>query len=152
MARLVTGRDKIITRYRSYHGATMGSMTASGDPRRWAARARYSGRCSRVRSLLLPLPFGQKVETCHRECVSHIEEVIQMEGPHTIAAIMVEGITGSNGLLVPPDDYYPSARALRQYGILLIDDEVMAGFGRTGKWLATQHFGIKPTSLRAQKA
>ena len=90
---------------------------------------------------------------CHRECVSHIEEVIQMEGPHTIAAIMIEGITGSNGLLVPPDDYYPKLRALcDKYGILLIDDEVMAGFGRTGKWLATPlHYGIKPDIVTCAK-
>ncbi|MFC6803342.1 aminotransferase class III-fold pyridoxal phosphate-dependent enzyme [Deinococcus caeni] len=75
-----------------------------------------------------------------------------MEGPHTIAAIMVEGITGSNGLLVPPDDYYPKLRALcDRYGILLIDDEVMSGFGRTGTWLATQHYGIKPDIVTCAK-
>jgi taurine--2-oxoglutarate transaminase len=92
------------------------------------------------------------VETCHRECVSHIEEIIQMEGPHTIAAIMCEGITGSNGLLVPPDDYYPKLRALcDKYGILMIDDEVMSGFGRTGKWLATQHYGIRPDIVSCAK-
>ena len=140
MARLVTGRDKIITRYRSYHGATMGAMTASGDPRRWAVEPGIPGIVRVFDPYCYRCPFGQKVETCHRECVSHIEEVIQMEGPQTIAAIMVEGITGSNGLLVPPDDYYPRLRTLcDRHGILMIDDEVMAGFGRTGKWVAT-HF------------
>ena len=75
-----------------------------------------------------------------------------MEGPHTIAAIMVEGITGSNGILIPPDDYYPKLRALcDKYDILLIDDEVMSGFGRTGKYLATQHYGIKPDIVTAAK-
>ena len=75
-----------------------------------------------------------------------------MEGPNTIAAILVEGITGSNGLLVPPDDYYPKLRALcDKYGIILIDDEVMSGFGRTGKWLATQHYGIRPDIVTCAK-
>src|ERR1700693_892957 len=152
MARLVTGRDKIITRYRSYHGATMGSMSASGDPRRWPVEPGVPGIVRVFDPYCYRCPFGQKVETCHRECVSHIEEVIQMEGPNTIAAIMVEGITGSNGLLVPPDDYYPKLRALcDKYGILLIDDEVMSGFGRTGKWLATQHYGIRPDIVTCAK-
>src|SRR6266446_4917467 len=129
MAKLVTGREKIITRYRSYHGATMGSMTASGDPRRWPVEPGIPGIVRVFDPYCYRCPFGQKVETCHRECVSHIEEVIQMEGPNTIAAILVEGITGSNGLLVPPDDYYPKLRALcDKYGILLIDDEVTSGY------------------------
>jgi taurine--2-oxoglutarate transaminase len=152
MARLVTGRDKIITRYRSYHGATLGSITASGDPRRWALEPGIPGIVRVFDPYCYRCPFGQKVETCHRECVSHIEEVIQMEGPTSIAAILVEGITGSNGLLVPPDDYYPKLRAVcDKYGILLIDDEVMSGFGRTGKWLATQHYGIRPDIVTCAK-
>ena len=152
IARLVTGRDKIITRYRSYHGATMGSMTASGDPRRWPVEPGIPGIVRAFDPYCYRCPFGQKVETCARECVSHIEEIIQMEGPSNIAAVMVEGITGSNGLLVPPDDYYPRLRALcDKYGILLIDDEVMCGFGRTGKWLATQHYGVKPDIVSCAK-
>ena len=152
MARLYTGRDKIITRYRSYHGATMGSMTASGDPRRWPVEPGVPGIVRAFDPYCYRCPFGQKVESCKRECVSHIEEIIQMEGPGNIAAIMVEGITGSNGLLVPPDDYYPKLRALcDKYGILIIDDEVMSGFGRTGKWLATQHYGIKPDIVTCAK-
>jgi len=152
IGRLVTGRDKIITRYRSYHGATMGSMTASGDPRRWPVEPGIPGIVRAFDPYCYRCPFGQKVETCARECVSHIEEIIQMEGPSNIAAVMVEGITGSNGLLVPPDDYYPRLRALcDKYGILLIDDEVMCGFGRTGKWLATQHYGVKPDIVSCAK-
>ena len=152
IARLVTGRDKIITRYRSYHGATMGSMTASGDPRRWPVEPGIPGIVRAFDPYCYRCPFGQKVETCARECVSHIEEIIQMEGPLNVAAVMVEGITGSNGLLVPPDDYYPRLRALcDKYGILLIDDEVMCGFGRTGKWLATQHYGVKPDIVSCAK-
>ncbi len=152
MARLYTGRDKIITRYRSYHGATMGSMTASGDPRRWPVEPGIPGIVRAFDPYCYRCPFGKTPDSCKRECVSHIEEIIQMEGPHTIAAIMVEGITGSNGLLVPPDDYYPKLRVLcDKYGILLITDEVMSGFGRTGKWLSTQHYGIKPDIVTSAK-
>ncbi|WP_019011970.1 aminotransferase class III-fold pyridoxal phosphate-dependent enzyme [Deinococcus aquatilis] len=152
MARLYTGRDKIITRYRSYHGATMGSMTASGDPRRWPVEPGVPGIVRAFDPYCYRCPFGKTPDSCNRECVSHIEEIIQMEGPHNIAAIMVEGITGSNGLLVPPDDYYPKLRALcDKYAILLIDDEVMSGFGRTGTWLATQHYGIKPDIVTCAK-
>lgn len=152
MARLYTSREKIITRYRSYHGATMGAMSASGDPRRWPVEPGVPGIVRVFDPYCYRCPFGQNVASCGRECISHIEEIIQMEGPRTIAAILVEGITGSNGLLVPPDDYYPKLRALcDKYGILLIDDEVMSGFGRTGKWLATQHYGIKPDIVTSAK-
>ncbi len=152
MARLYTGRDKIVTRYRSYHGATMGAMTASGDPRRWPVEPGVPGAVRVFDPYCYRCPFGKTVDSCRRECVSHIEEIIQMEGPQNIAAVLVEGITGSNGLLVPPDDYFPKLRALcDKYKILLIDDEVMSGFGRTGKWLATQHYGIKPDIVTAAK-
>jgi taurine--2-oxoglutarate transaminase len=152
IARLFTGRDKIMTRYRSYHGATMGAMTASGDPRRWPVEPGVPGVVRVFDPYCYRCPFGKTPDSCRRECVSHIEEIIQMEGPQSIAAILVEGITGSNGLLVPPDDYYPKLRALcDKYGILLIDDEVMSGFGRTGKWLATQHYGIKPDIVTCAK-
>ena len=152
IARLYTGREKIISRYRSYHGATMGAMTASGDPRRWPVEPGIPGILRVFDPYCYRCPFGKTPDSCRRECVSHIEEVIQMEGPHTIAAILVEGITGSNGILVPPDDYFPKLRALcDKYGILLIDDEVMSGFGRTGTWLATQHYGIKPDIVTCAK-
>ena len=152
MARVYTGRSKIISRYRSYHGDTMGAMSVSGDFRRWPVEPGVPGTVRVFDPYCYRCPFGKTVDSCSRECVSHIEEVIQMEGPHTIAAMLVEGITGTNGLLVPPDDYYPKLRALLdKYGILLIDDEVMAGFGRTGKWLATQHYGIKPDIVTCAK-
>ncbi|MBV9083857.1 MAG: aminotransferase class III-fold pyridoxal phosphate-dependent enzyme, partial [Acidobacteriaceae bacterium] len=152
MARLYTGRDKIITRYRSYHGATMGAMTASGDPRRWPVEPGVPGIIRVFDPYCYRCPFGKTPDSCRRECVSHIEEVIEMEDPRAIAAVLVEGITGSNGLLVPPDDYYPRLRALcDKYNILLIDDEVMSGFGRTGKWLATQHYGVKPDIVTCAK-
>lgn len=152
IARLYTGREKIITRYRSYHGATMGAMTASGDPRRWPVEPGIPGIVRVFDPYCYRCPFGKTPDSCCRECVSHIEEVIQMEDPRTIAAVLVEGITGSNGILVPPDDYFPKLRALcDKYGILLIDDEVMSGFGRTGTWLATQHYGITPDVVACAK-
>ena len=152
IARLVTGRNKIITRYRSYHGDTMGSMSASGDFRRWPVEPGVPGIVRVFDPYCYRCPFGASEETCHRQCVSHIEEVVQMEGPQNIAAMLAEGITGTNGLLVPPDDYWPRVRALLdKYDILLIDDEVMAGFGRTGTWLATQHYGIKPDMVTCAK-
>ncbi len=152
IAKLYTGRSKIITRYRSYHGATMGGMTASGEPRRWPVEPGIPGIVRVFDPYCYRCPFGKTPDSCRRECVSHIEEIIQMENPAAIAAIMVEGITGSNGILVPPDDYYPKLRALcDKYNILLIDDEVMSGFGRTGKWLATQHYGIKPDIVTCAK-
>ena len=130
----------------------MGAMTASGDLRRWPVEPGVPGIVRVFDPYCYRCPFGHTVDSCKRECVSHVEEVIQMEGPHTIAAMLVEGITGTNGLLVPPDDYYPKLRALLdKYGILLIDDEVMSGFGRTGKWLATQHYGIVPDIVTAAK-
>ena len=152
IARLYTGRDKIITRYRSYHGAAMGAMTASGDPRRWPVEPGVPGTVRVFDPYCYRCPFGKTPDSCRRECVTHIDEIIQMEGPQNIAAILVEGITGSNGILVPPDDYYPKLRALcDKYDILLIDDEVMSGFGRTGKWLATQHYGIKSDIVTSAK-
>ena len=152
MARLYTGRDKIITRYRSYHGATMGSMSASGDPRRWPTEPGIPGIVRVFDPYMYRPPLGMTAEQWEEGSISHIEEVIQLEGPHTIAAILVEGITGSNGVLIPPDSYYPRLRALcDKYGIVLITDEVMSGFGRTGKWLATQHYGITPDIVTCAK-
>ncbi len=152
IARLVTGRNKIITRYRSYHGDTMGSMSASGDFRRWPVEPGIPGIVRVFDPYCYRCPFGAEEATCSRQCVSHIEEVIQMEGPQNIAAMLAEGVTGTNGLLVPPADYWPRVRALLdKYDILLIDDEVMAGFGRTGKWFATQNYGIKPDMITFAK-
>jgi taurine--2-oxoglutarate transaminase len=97
-------------------------------------------------------PFGWTPETCHRECIDHIEEVIQYEGPEEIAAIVLEGVVGSNGIIVPPDEYWPRLREIcDKYGILLISDEVMSGFGRTGKWFAVDNWNISPDIITMAK-
>jgi taurine--2-oxoglutarate transaminase len=152
IARIYSGRQKVISRYRSYHGDTMGSMSVGGDYRRWPVEPGVPGTVRVFDPYCYRCPFGAEVASCSRQCVTHVEEVIQMEGPKSIAAMIVEGVTGSNGVLVPPDDYFPKLRALLdKYGILMIDDEVMSGFGRTGKWLATQHYGVKPDIVTCAK-
>lgn len=152
LARMVTGRFKIITRYRSYHGATYGAVTASGDPRRLANEPGIPGIVRVFDPYCYRCVFGQNRETCRRECVSHIEQVIQFEGPENIAAILMEGVTGTNGVFVPPDDYWPRLRQIcDRYGILLISDEVMSGFGRTGAWFAVDKWGVVPDMITAAK-
>jgi taurine--2-oxoglutarate transaminase len=97
-------------------------------------------------------PFGWTKETCHRECIQHVEEVISYEGADKIAAIIMEGVTGSNGLIVPPDDYWPRLRQIcDKYGILLISDEVMSGWGRTGKWFAVDNWNVVPDIITTAK-
>ena len=145
MARLYSGRHKIITRYRSYHGATYGAMTASGDFRRWPAEPGAPGFVRVLDPHVYRSPFGDDPEVVGRKTVEMVEEVIQYEGPQTIAAMLVEGVTGSNGVIIPPDNYFPLLQeVLSKYGILLIVDEVMSGFGRTGAWFAYQHWNVQP--------
>ena len=146
IARLVTGRPKIIARNRSYHGATYGAMSLTGDYRRAYNEPGMPGALHCFSPYCYRCVFGQKPETCGRECVSSIEEMILSENPEFIGAIIVESITGpSNGLYVPPDDYFLRLRALcDKYDILLIADEIMAGWGRTGKWFAIEHFDVVP--------
>jgi taurine--2-oxoglutarate transaminase len=152
MARLYTGRSKIIARYRSYHGATYGAITLSGDYRRPPVEPGIPGVVHVFDPYCYRCPFGHTLQTCHRECITHIEDVIQYEGPQTVAALIMEGVTGSNGILVPPDDYWPRLREITQkYGILLIDDEVMSGFGRTGEWFAVNNWGVVPDIMTIAK-
>ncbi len=152
MARLYTGRNKIIARYRSYHGATYGAITLSGDYRRPPVEPGIPGVVHVFDPYCYRCPFGHTLQTCHRECVTTIEDVIQYEGPQTVAALIMEGVTGSNGILVPPDDYWPRLREItKRYGILLIDDEVMSGFGRTGEWFAVNNWGVVPDIMTIAK-
>ena len=152
IARMYTKRWKIMARYRSYHGATHGAIALTGDPRRWAAEPTMPGVVRIFDPYCYRCIFGWTPDTCHRECVTHIEDVIRFEGPENIAAIFMEGVTGTNGLIVPPDDYWPRVRQLcDKYGILLVSDEVMSGFGRTGKWFAVDHWDVVPDLITVAK-
>src|SRR6516165_1429484 len=148
LARLATGRHKILARYRSYHGATAGSITLTGDPRRWAAEPGLPG----VVHVLDPYHGIARGWESAQESLAMIDEVIQLEGPHTIAAFILETVTGTNGVLVPPDGYMQGVRAIcDKYGILMICDEVMAGFGRTGEWFAIDHWNVVPDIITMAK-
>lgn len=151
-ARLVTGRQKFLTRYRSFHGASAGALALTGDPYRHPVEPLIPGVIHFLDPYCYRCPFGWTPETCHRECIDHVEQIIQLEGPDYIAGIVLEGVTGSNGIILPPEDYWPRIRDMcDRYGILLIDDEVMSGFGRTGKWFAVEHWGVIPDILTMGK-
>src|SRR6201997_4268894 len=129
LARFFTGRHKILARYRSYHGATAGAISLTGDPRRWAAEPGIPG----VVHVLDPYHGIERGWESAESSLAMIEETIQLEGPQTIAGFILEPITGTNGILVPPDGYLEGLRKIcDKHGILMIADEVMAGFGRTG--------------------
>jgi taurine--2-oxoglutarate transaminase len=148
LARQYTGRHKILARYRSYHGATAGASALTGDPRRWATEPGMAG----VVHVMDPYHGIQRGWDDAATALAHLEEVIQLEGPHTIAAFILETVTGTNGILVPPDGYLQGVRELcTRHGILLIADEVMAGFGRTGEWFAVNHWGVVPDLLTMAK-
>ncbi|HEY1911172.1 MAG TPA: aminotransferase class III-fold pyridoxal phosphate-dependent enzyme [Vicinamibacterales bacterium] len=148
LARLATGRHKILARYRSYHGGSAGSLTLTGDPRRWASEPGIPG----VVHVLDPYHGIERGWDTAQQSLSMIEEVIQLEGPQTIAAFILETVTGSNGVLVPPDGYMQGVRALcDKYGIMMICDEVMAGFGRTGEWFAINHWKVVPDIITMAK-
>src|SRR4051812_46816572 len=147
IARAVTGRQKILARYRSYHGATGGVITATGDPRRWS-QAPAPG----IVHVLDPYHGVQQGWDTAEQSLRYLDEVIQLEGPSTIAAFILESVTGTNGILVPPDGYMQGVRALcDRHGILMIADEVMSGFGRTGKWFAIEHWNVVPDIVTMAK-
>jgi taurine--2-oxoglutarate transaminase len=151
IAHFYTGASKLISRYRSYHGATSGAIALTGDPRTHCAvgmpgvvRAPdcYCYRC----------PFGKEYPKCGISCVEYIDEIIEMEGPQHVAGVVIEPIVGSNGILVPPDEYMPRLREIcNQRDVLLIDDEVMTGFGRTGKWFCMEHWDVVPDIMSVAK-
>jgi taurine---2-oxoglutarate transaminase len=148
LARAYTGKHKIIARYRSYHGATAGAMSLSGEPRRWAAEPGMSG----VVRVFDPYHGIDRGWDSAEKSLDMIEEVIQYEGPQTIAAFILETVTGTNGILVPPDGYLQGIRKLcDKHNILMICDEVMCGFGRTGKWFAVDHWNVVPDMLTMAK-
>jgi len=158
LARGYTGRFKILSRYRSYHGATAGAMALTGDPRRTAWEPglmpgvvhfldpyRYRSTFHRANPDIPEAEFGQ-------DYLNHLEEIIRYEGPETIAAILFESVTGTNGIIIPPDGYMQGVRALcDKYGIVMIADEVMSGFGRTGEWFAVDHWNVIPDIMTMAK-
>ncbi len=158
LARAYTGRHKILARYRSYHGASAGAMAATGDPRRlvWEPNLmpgvlhfldpyRYRSTFHRTHPDISEAEFTQ-------DYLNHLEEIITYEGPQTIAAILLETVTGTNGVIIPPEGYLMGVRELcDRHGILLIADEVMSGFGRTGRWFAVEHWDIVPDMMTLAK-
>ena len=153
LARAVTGRHKILTRYRSYHGATAGAMALTGDPRRlpWEPDL-MPGVVHFHGPYVYRNPFHSPQGQEAADYLNHLEDVIRFEGPEHIAAILLETVTGTNGILIPPDGYLQGVRQLcDQYGIMMITDEVMCGFGRTGKWFAADHWGIQPDIMTMAK-
>jgi taurine--2-oxoglutarate transaminase len=152
LARWYTGRHKIIARYRSYHGATGGAITLTGDPRRWPAEPGIPGVVRMLDPYTYRCPAGHP-DSCP-VCTGgpHLEEILQYEGPSTVAAVILETVVGTNGIIVPPDGYLQAIREVcDRHGILLICDEVMAGFGRTGKWFACEHWDVVPDILTVAK-
>jgi len=147
IARAFTGRQKILARYRSYHGGTAAALAATGDPRAWSQPPMPG-----VIHVLDPYHGAARGWDSAAASLQYLEEVIQLEGPQTIAAFILEPVTGTNGILVPPDGYLQGVRALcDKYGILMIADEVMSGFGRTGAWFAVSHWGVVPDIITMAK-
>jgi taurine--2-oxoglutarate transaminase len=153
MARLHTGRHKVLAAYRSYHGATAGAIALTGDPRRWPSEPGIPG----IVRYWGPYPYRSafhaenEQEECER-ALAHLRDVVTFEGPDTVAAIVLETVVGTNGILVPPEGYLAGVRALcDELGIVLIADEVMAGFGRCGEWFAVDHWGVKPDLITFAK-
>jgi len=147
IARAVTGRQKILARYRSYHGGTAAAIAATGDPRGWSQPPMPG-----IVHVLDPYHGVARGWDDAASSLRYLEEVIQLEGPHTIAAFILETVTGTNGILVPPDGYMQGVRALcDKHGILMIADEVMSGFGRTGKWFAIEHWDVVPDMITMAK-
>jgi taurine---2-oxoglutarate transaminase len=153
MARLHTGRHKVLAAYRSYHGATAGAIALTGDPRRWPSEPGMPG----IVRYWGPYPYrssfhaATEQEECER-ALAHLRDVITFEGADTVAAIVLETVVGTNGILVPPEGYLAGVRALcDELGIVMIADEVMAGFGRCGEWFAVDHWGVKPDLITFAK-
>jgi taurine---2-oxoglutarate transaminase len=152
MARLVTARHKVIARNHSYHGATLAMLSLSGDPRNIPFEPGLPGVVRTVDPYCYRCPVGRFPATCSHECADDLEAVLRREGPDTVAAVIMEGIVGANGVFVPPPGYWRKVRAIcDRYGILLIADEVLSGFGRTGRWFAVDHDGVTPDLLTMAK-
>ena len=152
LARLYTGRNKIVVRYRSYHGATHGAISLTGDPRRWPNEPGMPGVVRMLDPYTYRCPAGHPDPCPVCTGAPHLEEILEYEGPQTVAAVFLETVTGTNGVIPPPDGYLQSIREVcDRHGIVLILDEVMAGFGRTGKWFACDNWDVVPDILTVAK-
>ena len=152
IARAYTKKWKIITRYRSYHGATYGAIALTGDPRRPPVEPAMPGVVRVFDPYCYRCSFGLTYPACQLRCAESVEEVIRYETPDTVAAVLVESVVGSNGLIVPPDGYMQRLREIcDRNGVLLIADEVMSGFGRTGKWFAVENWNVVPDLITMAK-
>ena len=153
LARLHTGRLKVLSTYRSYHGATAGAITVTGDPRRWPSDPGMPGVVHFWGPYLYRSSFHSRNAEEERErALQHLRDTIIFEGPQTVAAIILETVVGTNGILVPPDGYLTGVRQLcDEFGIVMIADEVMAGFGRCGEWFAIDHWGVTPDLITFAK-
>jgi taurine--2-oxoglutarate transaminase len=153
MARLHTGRHKVLATYRSYHGATAAAITLTGDPRRWPSEPGQPG----IVHFWGPYPYRSAFHATTEEqerdrALQHLRETLMVEGPHTVAAILLETVVGTNGILVPPDGYLEGVRAIcDEFGIVFIADEVMSGFGRCGEWFAVDRWGVRPDLITFAK-
>ncbi len=153
MARAVTGRRKVLSMYRSYHGGTATAISLTGDPRRWANEPSDGS----VVHFLGPYPYRSSFHAANEaeeaeRALAHLEQVITLEGAGTVAAIIIETVVGTNGVLVPPPGYLQGVREIcDRHGIVYIADEVMVGFGRVGEWFAVNHFGVVPDLITFAK-
>ena len=153
MARLHTGRHKVLAAYRSYHGATAGAIALTGDPRRWGAEPGIPGIVRYWGPYLYRSAFHASTpEEESQRALQHLRDLIMVEGPANVAAIIFETVVGTNGILVPPPGYLAGVRAIcDEFGIMMIADEVMAGFGRAGEWFAIDHWGVTPDLIAFAK-
>ncbi|HLB39135.1 MAG TPA: aminotransferase class III-fold pyridoxal phosphate-dependent enzyme [Actinomycetota bacterium] len=149
IAKAFTGRDKVMVRYRAYHGATYLTSNLTGDPRRWANENPPMPGIVRVFD---PYHGADRPQETADQALDRLEEQIMLEGPDTIAAFILETVTGTNGILIPPEGYLQGVRELcSRHGIVMIADEVMCGFGRTGEWFAVNHWGVVPDLMSTAK-
>lgn len=153
MARLHTGRNKVLTTYRSYHGATAAAIAMTGEPRRWGSEPGPPGFVKFHGPYLYRSPFhaSSEAQECER-ALAHLDEVLMLEGAHTVAAIVLESVVGTNGILVPPDGYLAGVRErCDRHGIVMVCDEVMSGFGRCGEWFAVDRWDVAPDLIAFAK-
>jgi taurine---2-oxoglutarate transaminase len=152
IARMFTGKTKIIARYRSYHGSTMASIAATGDPRRWPLEpgAKGQGIIFAPEVNCYSCPIKHEYPGCNIACADYVEHMIENESD--VAAVIVEPVVGTNGVLVPPPEYFPRLRQIcDRHQVLLIADEVMSGWGRTGRWFAMDNWNVQPDILVTAK-